>query len=72
MTRLDERVNWNPVGGEPLPPTWSVGPPGPPGPTGVRGSYWWQGNGPPNADLILARSMDLYLDNLSGDVYVFM
>ena len=42
MTRTDERVNWNPVGGEPLPPTWSQGPIGPPGPTGAQGAQ-----GPP-------------------------
>jgi hypothetical protein len=37
MTRTDERVNWNPVGGEPLPPTWAQGPQGPPGPQGPIG-----------------------------------
>jgi hypothetical protein len=34
----DPRINWNPVGGEPLPPTWSIGPMGPPGPTGATGA----------------------------------
>jgi hypothetical protein len=33
----DPRVNYNPVGGEPLPPTWSQGPPGPAGPAGPIG-----------------------------------
>ena len=66
----DPRINWNPVGGTPLPPTWSQGPPGPPGPPGPRGSYWWEGAGFPSGGLA-AQSQDLYLDNLTGDVYVF-
>ena len=37
MTQLDERVNWNPVGGQPLPPTWTQGAVGPPGPQGPMG-----------------------------------
>lgn len=38
-------VNWNPVGGDPLPPSWSQGPQGPPGPPGAQGPP-----GPPGAD----------------------
>lgn len=39
------RVNWNAVGGEPLPPTWAQGPPGPAGPAGPIGPV-----GPPGED----------------------
>jgi hypothetical protein len=38
-------VDWNPVSGEPLPPTWSQGPPGPAGPAGPIGPQ-----GPPGND----------------------
>jgi len=38
----EPRVNWNPVGGEPLPPTWAQGPPGSTGPIGPPGQQ-----GPP-------------------------
>jgi len=48
VTRTSERVNWNPVGGEPLPPTWSVGPQGPPGEQGPPGPQGIQG--PAGAD----------------------
>jgi hypothetical protein len=41
----DPRVNWNPVGGTPLPPTWSQGPMGPAGPAGPIGPP-----GPPGED----------------------
>lgn len=44
-TASDPRVNWNPVGGTPLPPTWSQGPMGPPGPAGPIGPP-----GPPGKD----------------------
>jgi len=37
VVNTEPRVNWNPVGGEPLPPTWAQGPPGPPGPAGPIG-----------------------------------
>ena len=36
-------VNWNAVGSEPLPPTWSQGPPGPAGPQGPQGPPGPQG-----------------------------
>jgi hypothetical protein len=55
-----------------------VGPPGPqgipgvgiqgiPGPAGPRGSWWTTGNGPPTATV--AQTGDLYLDELTADVW---
>ena len=38
------RVNWNPVPGEPLPPTWAQGPQGPAGPPGPIGPPGPAGN----------------------------
>lgn len=39
----DPRVNSNPVGGTPLPPTWAQGPMGPPGPQGPIGPQGFPG-----------------------------
>jgi hypothetical protein len=50
--------------------TGSPGPPGPegePGDTGQRGSYWFTGDGVPVSSA--ANQLDMYLDNLTGDVY---
>lgn len=45
MTQAPPRVNYNPVEGTPLPPTWAQGPMGPPGPQGPIGPP-----GPPGED----------------------
>jgi hypothetical protein len=47
-----------------------VGPPGPPGPTGARGSIWFSGPGVP-IGITGAIDGDMYLDELTGDVYRF-
>jgi hypothetical protein len=47
-----------------------VGPPGPPGPTGTRGSIWFSGSGVP-IGIEGAINGDMYLDELTGDVYRF-
>lgn len=45
-----------------------LGIPGPQGKPGSRGSLWWSGDGPP-VEIPYAIEGDMYLDNLTGDVY---
>lgn len=66
-------VNWNPVPLTGGPTTYPQGPPGSTGPQGQkgdRGSYWWQGSGPPIGTSDPFKPNDMYLDTLTGDVYV--
>lgn len=39
------------------------------GPQGPRGTGWFQGNGAPTEPIVGSIPGDLYLDNLTGDVY---
>jgi len=39
------------------------------GPQGPRGTGWFQGNGAPVEPIVGSVAGDLYLDNLTGDVY---
>jgi hypothetical protein len=86
MPRTDV-VNWNEItiGGGPA--DWSqgaavpgppgapggpgpAGPPGATGATGARGSLWYQGPGVPGT-IGGALPNDMYLDNFTGDVYIW-
>jgi hypothetical protein len=73
MSTAPPVVNWNDPDQGTGNPDWNQGAPGPAGPpgaTGARGSYWWQGNGPPAVTGGVLPN-DMYLDALTGDVYVF-